>query len=523
MVDDARAAMVADARTVCDIVRTTIGPFGANKLIIGTDGTVTTTSSGSLVLDLLELENPTVTLLKTVASDFRDTYGDGSSTVVALTGALLAEASRLGELGMHPTSIERGYREALDIATDRLEHSARPLDAVGEAAVARTALTGTRNPHVRAQIGEYLERVTSVLDDGGVFDANRVKVVSRFGGAETETELVDGVVLDREPAVEGMPRTLDDAGVAVLSETVDLPTLGGETGRLNARLSFHPENFEERAAIGEGEREQFHEQLDAAVNAGCRLIVTGMAINDRVERTLANAGVLALQRVDDEDLPLIARATDSTVVPGLGQVTAETLGRANVQVTRRAGRDMTSIESVGDEREAVYTLFCRAPDHRSVETFEQSVKSALAAVASARRTDTVVPGGGAVETSATLAVREHARSVASDEQLAIEAFGDALPVIPRSLAVNAGIDGWRGVVRLRVAHEEGRNSVGVDCLFGETRDTLNDDPIVEPIELKRNAWSAATDLAVQLARIDDELPASEISDAGVPDGREERR
>lgn len=521
MADDARADLTADARTVCDVVRTTVGPFGANKLIIGTNGTVTTTASGSLVLDSLELDNPTVTLLKTTASDFRTIHGDGSSSVVALAGALLDEADRLVERGLHPTEIERGYREALGVALDRLERSARPLDDVGVDAVARTALTGTRNPNSRAQIGGYVEAVVDGLGDR--FEADRVKVLSRIGGAESETELVEGVVLDRDPAVEGMPRTLDDAGVAVLTSTVDVPTVGSATDRRGVRLSFSPERFEDRAEIGEREREGFREVLDAAVDAGCRVIVTSMAINDRIERTLANAGVLALQRVDDEDLPKIARATGATVVPGLEQVPAETLGRADVRVTRRAGRDMTSFEAVGSQREPVYTLFCRAPDHRSVDAFERSVESALAAVEHARRTDTVVPGGGAAETGAALATRDHARSVAGAEQLAIEAFGDALSTIPRSLAVNAGMDGWRGVVRLRVAHHEGRDATGIDCLFGETRDVLADDPIAEPTGLKREVWTAATDLAAQLVRIDDELAASDLSDDEAPAEREQGR
>lgn len=521
MADDARATLTADARTVCDVVRTTVGPFGANKLIIGTNGSVTTTASGSLVLDSLELDNPTVTLLKTAASDFRKTHGDGSSSVVALAGALLDEADRLGELGLHPTTIANGYREALGVALDGLERSARPLDEVGVDAVARTALTGTRNPNSRAQIGGYVERIADALGEG--FDADRVKVLSRLGGAESETELVEGVVLDRDPAVEGMPRTLDDVGVAVLTATVDVPKFGGATDRRNVRLSFSPERFEDRAEINEREHGEFRETLDAAVDAGCRVIVTSMAINERIERTLANAGVLAIQRVDDEDLPKVARATGATVIPGLEQATPETLGRADVRVTRRAGRDMTSIRSVGDQREPVYTLFCRAPDHRSVEAFERSVESALAAVEQARRTDTVVPGGGAAETGATLAVREHARSVADAEQLAIEAFGDALSTIPRSLAINAGIDGWRGVVRLRVAHSEGRDATGIDCLFGETRDVLSEDPIAEPTELKRDVWAAATDLAAQLVRVDDELAASDLGDdddGGPPMGEE---
>lgn len=520
MADDARSELTADVGTVCDVVQTTIGPFGANKLVISTDGTVTTTASGSVVLESLELDTPAVTLLRTAAGNFRDTHGDGSSSVVAIAGALLEEADRLADLGLHPTTIERGYREALDVSLERLDRSARPLDSVGVGAVARTALTGTRNPNSRAQVSGYVERIADALGDE--FDADHIAVLSRLGGAESETELVEGVVVDRDPAVEGMPRTLNDAGVAVLTSTVDVATIGSATDRWEVNLTLSPERFEDRTVIGEREREGFEKTLDAAVDAGCRVLVTGMAVGDQVERLLANRGVLALQRVDEADLPKIARATGATIVPGLDEVNNETLGRADVRVTRYAGRDVTSFESVGRDRESVYTLFCRAPDPRSVEGFERSVESALAVVTGARRTGTVNPGGGAAETMGALAVREHARSVASKEALAIEAFGDALSVIPRTLARNAGVDGWRGVVRLRVAHGEGRDAVGIDCLYGEMRDVLREEPIVEPTALKRAVWEAATDVACRLVRIDAELPASDLRD-DAPTEREERR
>ncbi|WP_276248927.1 TCP-1/cpn60 chaperonin family protein [Haladaptatus sp. YSMS36] len=508
MADNARDRLTADARTVCDIVRTTLGPFGANKLVIGAEGTVTTTSSGSLVLDRLDIDNPAVSLLKTAASDFRKTEGDGASTLVALTGALLDEASRLSEMGLHPTVIERGFREAVTVACDHLDQQARPLSTVGVEAVARTALTGTRNPNTRHQLGNYLARVVDAVAQGGEFDPSMVKVSSRLGGAEAETELVAGVVLDRDPAAEGMPRSLHDTGVAVLTDTVDIPRYGGERSRTDTRLSLSVEGFEDRAAFADQEREAFRDQLAAAVDAGCQFIVTGMAINDSVKHDLANAGVLAVQRVDDADLPRIARVTGATIVPSLGELTEETLGTANVGLTRRAGRDLIVVEA---DANPVFTLFCRAPDERSVAAFERSVESALAAVGRAQSSGTVVAGGGAVEMSASKAVRDHARSVAGAEQLAIEAFGDALADIPRSLAVNGGMDGWRSVIRLRVATHEGRTTTGIDCIYGEIRDVLESDPIVEPADLKRDVWTGATDLAAQLVRIDAELEANDLS------------
>ena len=505
---------VGDLDAVCDVVRTTLGPLGASKLVVRGDGTVLTTSSGAVVLEELDLTNPTVTLLRTAASDFRSRHGDGSTGLVTLLGALLSEADRLAELGLHPTAIERGYRDAMATASEELERRASPLSTVGREAVARTALTGTRDPNVRADVAQYVSLAVAELSRGTdtgtatAADRRQVKVVSRLGGAQSETELVAGVVLDAKPVAEDMPRTFDRAGLALLSSTVDVPSVAGDGVSGDSTAGVPVESFEDRVAIGDREREAFRDQLDAAVAAGCDCILTSGAVNDRVERTLANRGILAIERVDDEDLARIARATGARVVPNLGTFDEGSRGTATVTVRRTAGRDMTVIES--DAREPTFTLFCRAPDPRSSDEFERSVSDAVAATLAAEETGTVVPGGGAVETGVSLAVGEHARSVDDRSQLAVEAFADALLAVPRTLATNAGMDGHAALTRLRVGHGEGRDALGVDSDRGAVGDVLADDAVVEPVSLKRAAWSAATELAIKLTRIDAQVAATDL-------------
>jgi chaperonin GroEL (HSP60 family) len=522
MTDDALTALAADASTVCGLVRSTLGPFGATKLLVDGHGNVTATDSGTVVLEGLDVENPAVTTFRRAATDFERRYGDGATALVTLVGGLLDEADRLVGTGLHPTVVENGYREGLSGALDSLDRRARPLSEVGPAAVARSALTGTRDPQVREQLGSYLsEAVEAIAAETGEFDPDAVKVLARLGGSRGETELVHGVVLDRDPVAEAMPRTLRDAGIAVVSETVDVPSPGGPADDRSLTFRFSPESFEDRAALGEREREAFREQIEDAVDAGLRVILSERGINERVERTLANAGVLAIHQVDEPDVARLARATGATVVPGLAQVDEGTLGHGTARVVRRAGRDMTVVEAEGEA--PVYTLFCRAPDERAVEAFERSVEHALAAVASARETGAVVPGGGAIETAVAGDVRERARSVSGREALSAEAFGDALTGVPRTLARNAGLDGGRSLVRLRTAHHEGRDATGVDCLSGELVDTV-EAGIVDPVGLKREIWSAATDLAVYLLRIDEQVPAADLEreDPDTAEARAER-
>jgi chaperonin GroEL (HSP60 family) len=512
-----RGELTAAAGTVCDIVRTTLGPFGASKLVVEDGGRVTTTAVGAAVLDRLDVEDPSLTVLRAAASSFEERYGDGTGTVVALAGALLRAAHDLAGQGLHPTAVERGYRKATSVALSAVERSARPLSAVGVAPVAATAMTATRDPTARATVSGYVQRVVESLGREA-FDRKQVKVATRLGGAGGETELVRGVVLEKEPVAEGMPRSVEGAGIALLSATVDVPRFGGETGVAGGDVAMEDASFEDRTALADREREVFRERLAAAREAGCDVVLTGMAVNDRVKRDVADARILAFQRVDDDDLRLLVRSTGAEVVPGLEQVTADTLGRGDVGLRREAGRDVVAVES--DAGDPTHTLFCRAPDPRSVEAFRRSVESALSAVDLALSAGRVVPGGGAVGMAASHAVRDHARSVEGVEQLAVEAYADALRVVPRALATNAGLDGWDAVVRLHVAHSEGRDAVGIDCLTGEVTDVLAGDPIVQPVALERATLEAATELAVRLVRIDERLEATELDPD--PDYRTDR-
>ncbi|MFD1634892.1 TCP-1/cpn60 chaperonin family protein [Haloplanus ruber] len=499
--------LVTGVRTVCDVVETALGPFGANKLLIQRDGTVTATASSAELLDRLDVSDPAVTLLDTAASDFHDVYGDGTGTVVTLVGALLREADRLAERGLHPTAIERGFREGLDVALDAVDGAARPLSEYGPAAVARTTLTATRNPQVRRSVAA---QIADAVAEAGPDARERIQVVSRAGGATAETNLVPGVVIQRGPVLESMPRSKGETGIAVLSSTVDVPHAGSQLGRVSRRVTLDANSFADREALREHESDAFAAQLQAAVDAGCGVVVTERAINERVESALAAAGVLGINRVDADVADRVARATGATVVPTLDQVSAATLGTGDVDVRRKAGRDMTFVTS--EAGEPTHTLFCRAPDPRTVGAFERSVEAAVAATAAATRDERIVPGGGAVEATAARAVDRAARSLAGRHQLAADGFGNALLAVPRALAATAGVDAGRAEVRLRVARAEGRDAVGIDVLGGTTGDILGESPVVEPASLKAAVLTTAAEAAIQLVRIDERLDATDLGD-----------
>jgi len=513
-------ALVGEVKTICAVAETALGPFGANKLLVQPDGTVTATASTAELLNRLDVSDPGMTLLESATSGFNNRHQDGTGILVTLTGALLETAERLSDQGLHPAAIGRGYEAGRDVALSAIDSAARPLADFTPEAVARTALTSTRDPRVRQSMAQ---RVAAAVEQTAA--QNNVTVVSRLGGSTAETELIDGTVVARGGVLDSMPRSPATDGIAVLSATVDVPHVGSQTGRVTKRVIFEADSFEERREIAEMEADAFESQLDAAVEAGCGTVVTERAINERVQSALATRDILGVQRVDASELREVARATGATVVPTLAEVDETVLGTGSVEVQRVAGRDMTVVRSRAGE--ATHTLFCRAPDPRSVTAFENSVQAALSATATAVRDGRVVPGGGAVEATAARAVSEAAHKIDGRHQLAAEAFGEALLTVPRALGQTAGLDGGETVVRLRAAQADGRDAVGIDALAGETADVLGADPILDPVSTKRAVVSAATDLAVQLLRIDERHPATDLGDDDVEapadglDGRDE--
>lgn len=506
----ARHAFLADVDRVCDLVGTTMGPFGTNKLVVESGGRVTTTDSSTLLFERLELDDPATTLLRQATTDFRDNSGDGATRVVLLTGALLSQADDLIDQGLHPSNIVRGYRSAFDIASDRLDACARPLSLVGINQIAKSALTGTRNPATRQHVSEAI--TSAVTNTTTNSSANSVRpnidVIARVGSVG-DTELVDGVIIETPPASDAMPRRHRNAGVGLLSSTIDVPRFDEATDSSGQSVSLDVDSFEKRADIGAYERDHFRQMLSAVLKAGCQFIATRGTVNDRVEMQVADAGITAIERVDDDVMQRLVRNTGGDVVPSINQVTTETMGAAKVRFERLAGREFVTVEGTSKQE---FTLLCRAPDPRTVSALKTSAESAISAVSQALTDEQIVPGGGATEIDLERAIREAARAIPSRKQLAMEGFARALTAVPRQLAISAGLDGLTSVLRLRVAHNERRSSVGVDALSGNIRDMLDADPIVEPRGLQSNILGAATDLAVQLIRIDGQLSASELGD-----------
>jgi chaperonin GroEL (HSP60 family) len=491
----------------------TLGPLGTSALVVQQDGSVETTATVTELVELVRSDDPTLTVVERALDQHEATTGDGTCSLLVLAGRLLAEGAELAGDGLHPSSIAQGYAEAVETAVDRLAGASVPLSTAGRGRVVATALTSLRDPSMREQLATRLRDAAETMAGDSSFDPRDVTVVSRLGDPLSETELVRGAVLDQGPVLETMPRRVE-GGIALLTTTVDVETLGGETNaRGDTGITLRSGSFDQRAAVREWERESFEQAVADAAAAGCRVVITSRAVNDRVKTTLDRAGILAVQRVDEAALGRIARATGARPVPQLDAVGPETVGDGTVRVERKAGDDMVVIRSEAEK--PVYTLFCRAPDERSLAAFERDVESALASLLAVTTTDdAVVPGGGAAEADAARAVRDYVTSVDDRRALAVEAFADALMALPGQLAANAGMDRVDAVSKLRAAHAAGDRQVGVDATARSVRNVVDREPIVDAERVRRRVWTAATELAVQLLRVDDVVQVGAGATAG---------
>ena len=499
-------AILSEVESAANIVRGSFGPFGTYKFFVCEDGTVIITDSGAEILDRFEVESAPISVLRGAVRDLNAELSDGAGTFAVLVGALAGRAADLLERGLYQANIERGYQIAASVALETLVRSRSPVAAGDRAALASTALTGTKNQIIREQLGETIAGVAAeVAASEGVFNRHALKIVSHHGGAHGETETIQGAILDASPVVESMPRQISSTRVALVSTSIDVRQFGESGGETSANVRLSEDSFENRLALGQQEREEFAESIRRVVASGCRFVATSGAVNDRVKTVLANQRLLAVQRIDESDLTHIARITGAESVPSLDYVTEQSLGSGDITVDRKAGRDMTFIEN--PDGPPVYTLFCRAPDRRHLQTFERSVESAVAAVAMADADGGLVPGGGASEQAAARAIQAHARSISGREQLAVEAFGDALRAVPVTLAENSGMDTIEAVADLQKNHSEGSDTHGIDCIEGYIRDMLAEPRIVDPYTKKRQVWSSAIELVTRLIRVSDVLPA----------------
>ncbi|MFA9416318.1 thermosome subunit alpha [Natrinema sp. HArc-T2] len=503
--EDAQSMNVQAGKAVAESVRTTLGPKGMDKMLVDSSGNVIVTNDGVTLLSEMEIDHPAADMIVEVAETQEEEVGDGTTSAVVISGELLSQAEDLLDQDIHATTLAQGYREAAEEAIDALEEIAIDVDEDDTDVleqIAATAMTGKGAESAKDLLSELVvEAVRAVADDDGV-DTDNIKVEKVVGGSIENSELVEGVIVDKERVSENMPYFAEDANVAIVNGDLEIK----ET-EIDAEVNVtDPDQLEQ---FLEQEEQQLREMAEQVADAGADVVFVDGGIDDMAQHYLAQEDIIAVRRVKSSDQSQLARATGATPVSSVDDLTAEDLGVAgSVAQKEIAGDQRIFVEDV-DDAQAV-TLILRGGTEHVIDEIDRAIEDSLGVVRTTIEDGKVLAGGGAPEIDLSLALRDYADSVGGREQLAVEAFADALEVIPRTLAENAGLDPIDSLVELRSAHDGGDTGAGLDAYTGDTID-MDAEGVYEPLRVKTQAIESATEAAVMLLRIDDVIAAGDLA------------
>ncbi len=512
---DAQNMNITAGKAVAESVRTTLGPKGMDKMLVDSGGSVVVTNDGVTILKEMDIDHPAANMIVEVSETQEDEVGDGTTSAVVVAGELLDQAEELLDQDIHATTLAQGYRQAAEEAKaileeDAIEVSEDDRDTLVE--IAQTAMTGKGAENAKDLLSDLVVDAVLAVADEDEIDIENVSVEKVVGGPVDNSELVEGVIVDKERVDENMPYAVEDADVALFDGAIEI-----QETEIDAEVNVtDPDQLQQ---FIDQEEEQLREMVDHLVDIGADAVFVGDGIDDMAQHYLAQEGILAVRRAKSEDLNRLARATGGRVVSNLEDIESDDLGFAGSVAQKDVGGDERVFVEDVEEAKSV-TLILRGGTEHVVDEIERAIDDSLGVVRTTLLDGQVLPGGGAPEAELALQLRDFADSVGGREQLAVEAFADALEVIPRTLAENAGLDPIDSLVDLRSRHDAGEFGAGLDAYTGDVID-MEDEGVLEPLRVKTQAIESATEAAVMILRIDDVIAAGDLKGGGTDDGGDE--
>ncbi|MEM2874493.1 MAG: thermosome subunit beta [Candidatus Hadarchaeales archaeon] len=505
---DAQRMNIMAARVIAEAVRTTLGPRGMDKMLVDNLGDVTITNDGVTILKSMDVEHPAAKMMVEVSKSQENEVGDGTTTAVVLAGELLKKAEELLDQDIHPTVITTGYKLAAEKAKEIVEKIAKPVGKNDEKLLKQIAITSlsSKGSEIRGEkLAELcvkaVKQIVEEADGKLEADIDNIKVEKKTGGSTADSQLIQGIVLDKEVVHPGMPKRVENARIALLNMSLEVK----ET-ETDAKINIT--DPEQLRSFLEEERRMLKEMVDQIKKTGANVVFCQKGIDDVAQHYLAKAGILAARRVKDSDMEKLARATGGKVVTNIKDLTPADLGTAALVEERKiAGEEMIFIEGCRDPKSV--SILVRGGTEHVVDELERAVHDGLSVISAAIEDGKMVAGGGAVEIEVAKGLREYAETVGGREALAVNAFADAMEIIPRTLAENAGLDPIDILMDLRAAHEKDGKNIGLDVVSGKTLDTM-ERGIIEPMRVKIQAIKSASEVAEMILRIDDVIAAGKL-------------
>jgi thermosome len=513
---DALKGNIAAAKAVADTVRTTLGPKGMDKMLVDSLGDVVITNDGATILDEMQIENPAAKMLVEVAKTQDKIVGDGTTTAAVLAGELLKKAEELLDQEIHSTVITKGFRIAKKKSLEVLEKISRKITINDEKMlmqIAETAMTGKSAEKASKELAELsvkaIKRIAETKGTELSLDADNIKLEKKEGGSINDTNLIDGILIDKEVVHSAMPKKVAKAKIALIDSALEIKELEGD-----AKISI--DSPEKLQAFLDDQEKSLRDMVDKVVKSGANVLLCQKGIDDTAQHYLAKAGILAARRVKKSDMEALARATGAVIVSNINDLSKNDLGYAGIVQERKiTGDEMIFIEECRDPK--AVTILIRGGTEHIVDEVERAMQDAIKGIASALELGKVVAGGGASEIEIAREVRRYAEGFKGREQLAINAFADAIEGIPRALAENAGLDPIDKLASLRAQHDKNQVVMGLDVFTGNIQD-MTKLGVIEPLKIKLQAIKSASEAGEMILRIDDIISAGTKEKPSMPGG-----
>ena len=501
---DAQRNNILAAKIVADTVKTTLGPKGMDKMLVDSTGNIVITNDGVTILEEMDIEHPAAKMMVEIAKTQENEVGDGTTTAVMLAGKLLENAEKLLDMKIHPTVIVKGYKMAAKEAEKILNEIGVSVSSDREDIlryVAMTAMTGKGAETEKEKLAEIIVRAVKIISfgDSKHIDLEDIKIEKNRGQGVEDTELIEGIILDKERVSIEMPSRIDNAKIALVDFALELRNPEGD-----AKISINsPEQLQ---GFIDREERLLKEMTNKIVISGANVVFCQKGIDDVAQYYLAKAGVYAARRIAKSDMEKLARATGGHIVSSLNEINEKELGKAKLVREMVHGEDkMTYVE--GCDNPKAVSILVRGGTEHVIDEVERAINDGLGDIASVLKSGKIVAGAGATEIELAKRLREFGNKLSGREQLAVEEFAKALETIPSTLAENAGLDPIDVVAELKSRHDKGEKYAGINLLTNRIENVL-EAGVIEPLKTKLQAISSASEVAMMILRIDDVLAAN---------------
>jgi len=518
---NAQKVNIEAAKQVADQVRSTLGPKGMDKMIVDSLGDVIVTNDGVTILQEMTIEHPSAKMIVEVAKTQEDEVGDGTTTVVVLAGEFLKNSLELLEKGVHPTVIVKGYRLASNKALEILNDVSEPITLQDKSKlikIAQTAMTGKGAEQSKEILSELV--VKAVLDvaeqesDKINVNISNIKIEKKVGGSIEDSELVEGIILDKERVHSGMPRAVESAHIALLNTQLEI-----KNTEIDAKIQITDPS--QMQAFLDQEEAMIKKMIDKVIASGANVVLCQKGIDDLAQHYLSKAGIFAVRRVKQGDMKKLAMATGATIVNNLDDLSSDDLGKAGkIEEIKVGDESMTYVRECKNPKSV--TLLVRGGTEHVIDEVKRAVDDAIGDLSATLNVGKIVYGAGSIEIEMSMKLKKYSESLSGREQLAVEAFAKAMEVIPRTLAENAGLDPIDIIAALKSAHDKKEITMGIDVFSGKIKDAAKMG-VIEPLKIKTQAVSSAAEVATMILRIDDVIsgstgPPPDMGPEGMPPG-----